>query len=101
MASSPEILTGGLAGFGRSPTAPREAGLAIALIAVGAAFSLASPYFLTADNLVTVLRNSVELSVVTAGMTLVVIMGGIDVGVGGIVAVAAIAVGRAYQAGLP
>jgi ribose transport system permease protein/AI-2 transport system permease protein len=94
-------LARGLAGVGRSPTARREAGLAFALVAVGAAFSLASPYFLTTNNLVTVLRNAVELSVVTAGMTLVIIMGGIDVGVGGIVAVAAIAVGRAYQAGLP
>ena len=101
MAASAEILTRGFAGFSRSPTARREAGLAIALIVVGAAFSLASPYFLTATNLITVLRNAVELSVVTAGMTLVIIMGGIDVGVGGIVAVAAIAVGRAYQAGLP
>jgi len=101
MATSSDILPAVLAGIGRSPTARREAGLAIALIIVGAAFSVSSPFFLTVDNLVTVLRNSVELSVVTAGMTLVIIMGGIDVGVGGIVAVAAIAVGRAYQIGLP
>lgn len=90
-----------LASFGRSPTARREAGLALALLAVGCIFTVVSPQFLTAQNLVTVLRNSVELSVVTAGMTMVIIMGGIDVGVGGIVAVAAIAVGRAYQFGFP
>lgn len=101
MASTPDTLTRWLAGFGHSPTARREAGLAIALVVAGFAFALFSPHFLTANNLVTVLRNTVELSVVTAGMTLVIIMGGIDVGVGGIVAVAAIAAGRAYQAGLP
>lgn len=85
----------------RSPTARRELVLVLAIIAVGLAFGSLSPVFLTAGNLVAVLRNGVELAVVSAGMTIVVCMGGIDVGVGGIMAVAAIAVGRAYQAGAP
>lgn len=85
----------------RSPVAARAATLAVAIAVVGGGFGLASPYFLTANNLVQILRVSVDLAVVSAGMTMLVVMGGIDVGVGGILAVSAIVIGRAYQAGLP
>ncbi len=85
----------------RSPTARRELALVIAILAVGAAFTAASPVFLTTANLITVLRNAVELAIISAGMTVVICMGGIDVGVGGIMAVAAVVIGRAWQAGAP
>jgi len=75
--------------------------LVLAILVVGAAFAAASPVFLTAANLVTVLRNAVELAIISAGMTVVICMGGIDVGVGGIMAVTAVVVGRAWQAGAP
>lgn len=80
---------------------PRELVLAIAIVAIGALFTMQSEFFLTERNLVTVLRNSVDLAVIGAGLTLIIIMGGIDVSVGGILAVAAIFIGRAYQADLP
>src|SRR4051812_29357708 len=82
------------------PTATRELVLFIAIVTVGACFSLASPYFLTLGNLVQTLRAALELAIVSAGMTLVIIMGGIDVSVGGIMAVSAILIGKSYQAGL-
>jgi ribose transport system permease protein/AI-2 transport system permease protein len=84
-----------------SPTAGREIVLLAAILAVGAGFALSSPYFLTVGNIVSTLRASLELAIVSAGMTLVIIMGGIDVSVGGILAVSAIFIGKAYQAGLP
>jgi ribose/xylose/arabinose/galactoside ABC-type transport system permease subunit len=84
-----------------SPTATREIILFIAIILVGAAFSFASPYFLTPLNLIQTLRAALELAIVSAGMTLVIIMGGIDVSVGGILAVSAMVIGKSYQAGLP
>jgi ribose/xylose/arabinose/galactoside ABC-type transport system permease subunit len=84
-----------------SPTATRELALFIAILVVGAGFSLGSPYFLTAMNLIQTLRVALELAIVSAGMTLVIIMGGIDVSVGGILAVSAIIIGKGYQAGLP
>ena len=84
-----------------SPTASREIALIAAIVVVGAVFSLASPYFLSVNNLVQTLRAGLELAIVSAGMTLVIIMGGIDVSVGGILAVSAIVIGKAYQAGLP
>ena len=84
-----------------SATATREVVLIIAILAVGAGFALSSPYFLTAGNIISTLRASLELAIVSAGMTLVIIMGGIDVSVGGTLAVSAIFIGKAYQAGMP
>lgn len=85
----------------RSPTLGRELSLVLALAAAMALFASASPYFLTANNFVQILRVSVDLAVVGAGMTVLIVMGGIDVGVGGILAVAAIFIGRGYQLELP
>lgn len=84
-----------------SPTASRELALMAAIIVVSIIFASLSPYFLTVNNLVQTMRAGLELAIVSAGMTLVIIMGGIDVSVGGIVAVSAIIIGKAYQSGLP
>lgn len=73
----------------------------VALIAICTVFASQSEFFLTERNLTTVLRNSVDLAVVCAGMTIIIILGGIDVSVGGIVAVSAVFIGRAYQLGMP
>lgn len=72
-----------------------------ALIVLCAIFAGQSEFFLSERNLTTILRNSVDLAVICAGMTIVIILGGIDVSVGGIVAVSAVLIGRAYQLGMP
>jgi ribose transport system permease protein/AI-2 transport system permease protein len=72
---------------------------AIALLCV--VFASQSEVFLSERNLTTILRNSVDLAVICAGMTIVIILGGIDVSVGGILAVSAVLIGRAYQMGMP
>ncbi|MEM6889432.1 MAG: ABC transporter permease [Pseudomonadota bacterium] len=64
-------------------------------------FASQSEFFFSERNLTTVLRNSVDLAVVCAGMTIVIVLGGIDVSVGGILAVSAVVIGRAYQYGMP
>ncbi|MCB8883532.1 ABC transporter permease [Acidisoma cellulosilytica] len=64
-------------------------------------FSLASPYFLLAANLATIMRNSVELLIIGLGMTFVLAIGGIDVSVGLVMGLGAIGVGQALLAGLP
>ena len=79
----------------------RELLLIAVLLLAGAAFAAHSDAFLSSRNLTTILRNSVELAVISAGMTIVIILGGIDVSVGGILAVAAICIGRAWEAGWP
>ncbi len=89
------------AALGRSGGLSRERLLAVALVLLCAVFAAQSDVFLTERNLTTVLRSSVDLAVICAGMTVVIVLGGIDVSVGGVLAVSAIFIGRAYQAGLP
>jgi len=72
----------------------RELTLAGAVLIALVVFSAASPYFATADNLATILRNCVELLLVGLGMTLLLAMGAIDVSVGMVMGLAAIVVGR-------
>ncbi len=77
----------------------RELTLLIACVLVGVVAAAASPYFATADNLSTVLRNSVELMIVGLGMTLLLAMGGIDVSIGMTLGLAAIAAGTLVGGG--
>lgn len=64
-------------------------------------FSLASPWFLTIENLTTVARASVELLIVSLGMTIVLAVGGIDLTVGVTMAIASFFVGRALMVAVP
>jgi ribose transport system permease protein len=61
-------------------------------------FSIISPNFLSFKNLETVLRNSTDLAVVSIGMTIVMVLGGIDISVGSSLGVVAILVGWMLQA---
>lgn len=79
----------------------REGLLLAALAVLCIVFSSQSEFFLSERNLTIILRNSVDLAVICAGMTIIIILGGIDVSVGGIVAVSAVLIGRAYQYGAP
>ena len=79
----------------------REGLLLAALALLCVIFASQSEFFLSERNFTTILRNSVDLAVICAGMTIVIILGGIDVSVGGIVAVSAVLIGRAYQMGMP
>lgn len=73
----------------------------IALTIISLIFVSQSEFFFSERNLTTILRNSVDLAVVCAGMTIVIVLGGIDVSVGGILAVSAVFIGRSYQLGMP
>jgi AI-2 transport system permease protein len=77
----------------------RELSLLAACLIIGAVATLASPYFATWANLSTVFRNSIELLFVSLGMTLLLAMGSIDVSVGMVMGLSAIAVGRVLDAG--
>jgi ribose/xylose/arabinose/galactoside ABC-type transport system permease subunit len=46
------------------------------------AFSLLSPFFLTSQNMINVALNAADLALIAAGLTLVILMGGIDVSTG-------------------
>ena len=79
----------------------RELTLALACVAVTLVFHFLSPYFLTAENLTTILRNSVELLLISLGITFILATAGIDIAVGGALGICAIFVGWSIQGGWP
>lgn len=73
---------------------------AIALLIVEVLlFSVLAENFATAENIWSIIRNATDLAIVSIGMTLVIVTGGIDVSVGSVLGVVAILVGRGLQAG--
>ena len=80
---------------------PREVVL-LALLAVECiVLSLLSPYFLNSTQLLGTSRYFVETGLVALGMTMVIIIGGIDLSVGSVLALASVTLGFSYHAGLP
>lgn len=77
-------------------------GIIIVLLLIGGLLSIMSPVFLTSDNLISVLRqvsNNMDLAL---GMTLIMILGGIDLSVGSIVAMCGtLTVGFIVTNGMP
>jgi ribose/xylose/arabinose/galactoside ABC-type transport system permease subunit len=73
----------------RNAVAQRETVILILLLAEFCGFAAFADGFATSTNLANVLRNSTELGLIAAGMTLVIIQGAIDVSVGSILGVVA------------
>lgn len=76
----------------------REWALLGAAILASIVFSVASPYFATTGNAATIARNSTELMLAGLGMTLLLAMGSIDVSIGILMGLAAIAVAHGLLA---
>lgn len=89
-----------MAGTGGSDTRWREATLVVLCLLAGVVFAALAPAYLSADNVAAVLRNSVELLLVSLGITLLLAMGGIDITVGIVLGLAAIGVGNLLLAGV-
>jgi ribose transport system permease protein len=94
---SPAAETGDFSNVGRSRwwrrgfLASQTAYVAAALIAIMIVMSVLSSAFLSPGNLANVAKNFSFVGIVTLGMTLVIITGGIDLSVGSTMALAAIA----------
>ncbi|NJK79879.1 MAG: ABC transporter permease [Chloroflexaceae bacterium] len=71
------------------------------LLALGTFFSLQSDNFLSSDNLLNLVRSFAWIAIVAFGECLVIIIGGIDLSVGAVMALAGIVSGVCLQAGLP
>lgn len=69
-------------------------GLSLALWAL-------TPHFLTVSNLLNVAEQATIIAIVAAGMTFVIITGGIDLSVGSVLALAGVVMASALQRGLP
>ncbi len=73
----------------------------ISLIALFVGLSIASPNFLTATNLSSVVRQTATINIMALGMTLVIVSGGIDLSVGAILAFSGTVGTMAIVAGAP
>jgi len=72
-------------------------GLAILCVAL----SIASPHFLTVDNLLNVLRQSAINAVLALGQLMVIITAGIDLSIGSIVGLTIVLLAQMLRAGVP
>jgi ribose/xylose/arabinose/galactoside ABC-type transport system permease subunit len=79
----------------------REVNLALACIGAAGIFRGFSPYFLTVANLTTILQNSIELLLISLGISFILATGGIDIAVGGVLGISAIFIGWSVGAGWP
>ncbi len=80
------------------PRLRREHGLLLLFIVVTVGLSLGVPNFATSENLFKLIRSQAHLAVLAAGMTLVILIGGIDLSVGSIVALAGVMMGLVWKA---
>lgn len=83
-------------------TSSREAGIALVLLVSVVLLSLATPNFLTASNLAIVARQISLFAIIAIGMTMVILLGDIDLSVGSVVALGSVVTGFALvRLGLP
>ena len=79
----------------------REASLLLVIAALGLALAAGAPGFYAPDNLIDLFLSNVPVLVAALGMTLIVLTGHIDISVGSIFGVSAVASGLFALAGLP
>lgn len=108
---SAPLPTAGVLGFPegavRAPALPRwrltsmrEAGLLMIIAALCVVMSFASPYFLTWDNVRAMLMSFSIEGIVVVGMTILLIVGGIDLSVGSVVCFAMVITGKLFLLGM-
>ena len=78
----------------------REFNVLIALVIVGVLISLFTPYFFTTNNLMGVFRAFSLTAIMSIGMVLVIITGGIDLSVGSAMGLASLVTALCFAAGL-
>lgn len=86
--------------FLRSLLHQREAGLVAIIIVLFIAMSFASPYFLTWPNIKAMLMSFSVEGIVVVGMTVLLIVGGLDLSVGAVVCLSMVVAGQLFLAGL-
>jgi ribose transport system permease protein len=97
MATTGSSVTAPLAALGKI----RELNVFLALIVVGALISLATPYFLTTNNLMGVFRSFSMTAIMSIGMVMVIITGGIDLSVGSVLGLSSLVTALCFGSGLP
>ncbi|QZY54934.1 ABC transporter permease [Crassaminicella profunda] len=75
-------------------------GILVFLIFLCIVFSIASPYFLTIDNITIVLRQISIVGICTVGMTMIILTAGIDLSVGAMMALCSVILAKLMVAGV-
>ena len=78
----------------------REAGVLLALVVMVVIMTFASPYFLRPLNIFNVLRGMSTIGIMSIGVTMVIITGGIDLSVGSLLAVSGMFAARLMYSGI-
>ncbi len=78
-------------------TGSREASLVIVLIVLCALISIKSPAFLSAQNILEILKNNAVIMIMTLGMLCVLLIGGIDISITSTLALAGMSIGMMYK----
>jgi ribose transport system permease protein len=79
----------------------RRFGTVIGLLVLCAVLWALTPHFLTVSNLLNIAQQTSINAIVAAGMTFVILSGGIDLSVGSIVALSGVALGALWQGNQP
>jgi ribose/xylose/arabinose/galactoside ABC-type transport system permease subunit len=100
--SAPASVSSVLLDRGRRIIRARESTLAAVVILLVIFLSIASPYFFTPGNITIVARQVALALIISTGMTFVILIGGIDLSVGSVVALVSVLTGGAMVSmGLP
>ena len=83
-----------------SLTGHREIGLLAIIVVLFAVMSVASPYFLTVSNIKTMLLSFSIEGIVVVGMTILLIVGGLDLSVGAVVCLSMVVAGQLFLGGM-
>jgi len=78
------------------PSLPTGIGLVALYAAMVVTLSIASPYFLSVNNLLNILLAVAVIGVISVGMTMVIISGGLDLSVGAVVALVGVAIALSH-----
>ncbi|MVU81917.1 ABC transporter permease [Nocardia sp. ET3-3] len=74
-----------------------EAGIGVALVALAGFFLAAAPHFATSGNLRDIMTQITLNTILAVGMTFVILVGGIDLSVGSVIALCAVVAGKAME----
>ena len=75
----------------------QEAGIGVALLLLGIVFSVAAPHFTDESNITNILTQITINLIMATGMTFVILIGGIDLSVGSVMALCAMVAGLALK----
>jgi ribose transport system permease protein len=79
----------------------RRYGTVLGLVFLSAVLWALTPHFLTVSNLLNIAQQTSINAIIAAGMTFVIVSGGIDLSVGSIVALSGVALGALWQGNQP